>query len=124
MVRSRPARSSPARVILPIDQDRQAPVAVLTEFGARKLLANANTIGQLIFLGGDNFEVIGIIQNESGNAGSIQVPDQDVDVYIPINVALEHFGDICHAAYVRVASRSAWSCTRSSSRSRMCPAWR
>ncbi len=82
------------RVILPVDQDRQAPVAVLTEFGARKLLANANTVGQLIFLGGGNFEVIGIIQNESGNAGNIQVPDQDVDVYIPLDVAMEYFGDI------------------------------
>ena len=82
------------RVILPVDQDRQAPVAVLTEFGARKLLANANTVGQLIFLGGGNFEVIGIIQNESGNAGNIQVPDQDVDVYIPLEVAMEYFGDI------------------------------
>jgi putative ABC transport system permease protein len=82
------------RVILPSDQERQAPVAVLTEFGARKLLANANTIGQLIFLGGDNFEVIGIVQNESGNAGNVQVPDQDVDVYIPIEVAANYFGDI------------------------------
>ncbi len=82
------------RVILPHDRDRQAPVAVLTEFGARKLLANANTVGQLIFLGGDNFEVIGIIRNESGNAGNIQVPDQDVDVYIPIDVAMDYFGDI------------------------------
>jgi putative ABC transport system permease protein len=82
------------RVILPSDQERQAPVAVLTEFGARKLLATANTIGQLIFLGGDNFEVIGIVKSESGHAGSVQVPDQDVDVYVPIEVATEYFGDI------------------------------
>jgi putative ABC transport system permease protein len=82
------------RVILPFDQERQAPVAVLTEFGARKLLATANTIGQLIFLGGDSFEVVGIIKNESGNAGSIQVPDQDVDVYVPLEVAATYFGDI------------------------------
>jgi putative ABC transport system permease protein len=82
------------RVILPYDQERQAPVAVLTEFGARKLLATASTIGQLIFLGGDNFEVIGIIKSEGGNAGSIQVPDQEVDVYIPIEVASTYFGDV------------------------------
>jgi putative ABC transport system permease protein len=82
------------RVILPSDQERQAPVAVLTEFGARKLLANANTIGQLIFLGGDNFEVIGVVQSESGQAGNVQVPDQEVDVYVPIDVATEYFGDI------------------------------
>jgi putative ABC transport system permease protein len=82
------------RVILPSDQERRAPVAVLTEFGARKLLANANTIGQLIFLGGDNFEVIGIVKNEAGHAGNVQVPDRDVDVYVPIEVATEYFGDI------------------------------
>jgi putative ABC transport system permease protein len=90
------------RVILPIDQERQAPVAVLTEFGARKLLATAHTLGQLIFLGGGNFEVIGIVRNESGNAGNIQVPDQDVDVYIPLEVAMNYFGDIS----TRVASGS------------------
>jgi putative ABC transport system permease protein len=82
------------RVILPFDQERQTPVAVLTEFGARKILAAANTVGQLIFLGGDNFEVIGIVKNESGHTGNVQVPDQDVDVYIPIEVATKYFGDI------------------------------
>jgi putative ABC transport system permease protein len=82
------------RVMLPADQERQAPVAVLTEFGARKLLANSSTLGQLLFIGGGTFEVIGIVQSESGNAGNIQVPDQDVDVYIPIEVATTYFGDI------------------------------
>ncbi len=82
------------RVIRPFDEERQAPVAVLTEFGARKLLAAANTIGQLVFIGGDSFEVIGIVKNESGQAGNIQVPDQDVDVYIPLEVAIGYFGDV------------------------------
>jgi putative ABC transport system permease protein len=82
------------RVILPADQDRQSPVAVLTEFGARKILATANTVGQLIFLGGDSFEVVGIVQSEAGHGGNLQVPDQDVDVYVPIEVATKYFGDI------------------------------
>lgn len=90
------------RVILPSDQERWAPVAVLTEFGARKLLATANTVGQLISLGADNFEVIGIVKNESGNAGNLQVPDQDVDVYLPLEVAANYFGDIS----VKVSSGS------------------
>jgi len=38
--------------------------------------------------------VIGIVKNESGHAGNIQVPDQDVDVYVPIEVATKYFGDI------------------------------
>jgi putative ABC transport system permease protein len=82
------------RVILPTDQENRAPVAVLTEFGARKLLATENTIGQTLRIGGNQFEVIGIIQSESGQAGNIQIPDQDIDVYIPLDVAQRYFGDI------------------------------
>lgn len=82
------------RVLLISDKDKQAPVAVLTEFGARKILATENTIGQTIRIGGDNFQVIGIVQSESGQSGHIQVPDQEVDVYIPIEVARRYFGDI------------------------------
>jgi putative ABC transport system permease protein len=82
------------RVILQGDQDQQSPVAVLTEFGARKLLATEGTIGQTLRIGGSQFEVIGIIQSESGQAGNIQIPDQDIDVYIPLEVSQRYFGDI------------------------------
>ena len=82
------------RVILQSDQDKRAPVAVLTEFGARKLLATESTIGQTLRIGGNQFEVIGIIQSESGQAGNIQIPDQDIDVYIPLDVSQRYFGDI------------------------------
>ncbi|MEN6332756.1 MAG: ABC transporter permease [Phycisphaerales bacterium] len=82
------------RVIVKADQDRRAPVAVLTDVGARKILATENSIGQTLRIGGDEFEVIGIIQSESGQAGNIQVPDQEIDVYIPLEVAQRYFGDI------------------------------
>jgi putative ABC transport system permease protein len=82
------------RVLLTSDQEKQAPVAVLTEFGARKILAVESTIGQTVRIGSDQFEVIGIVKSESGQAGNIQIPDQDVDAYIPIEVARRYFGDI------------------------------
>jgi len=82
------------RVLLKSDEEKQAPVAVLTEFGARKILATESTIGQTIRIGGDNFEVIGIVKSESGQAGNIQIPDQDVDAYVSIEVARRYFGDI------------------------------
>lgn len=82
------------RVLLPSDQEKRSPVAVLTEFGARKILATESTIGQTIRIGGDQFEVVGIVKSESGEAGNIQIPDQQVDVYIPIEVARRYFGDI------------------------------
>ena len=82
------------RVLLESDQKKQAPVAVLTEFGARKILATEGTIGQTIRMGSDQFEVVGIVKSESGQAGNIQIPDQEVDAYIPIEVARRYFGDI------------------------------
>jgi len=82
------------RVILQSDQEKRCPVAVLTEFGAQKILATQAVIGQTIRIGGDEFEVIGIVKSESGQAGNIQIPDQEIDVYIPIEVARRYFGDI------------------------------
>jgi len=82
------------RILLEADEQKRAPVAVLTEFGARKLLATQNTIGQTVRIGGNEFEVIGIIRSESGQAGNIQIPDQEADVYISLEVARRYYGDI------------------------------
>ena len=82
------------RVLMPEDDERQAPVAVLTEFGARKILATEHTIGESIRIGGDVFQVVGIVKSEGGQAGNIQIPDQQVDVYISMEVARKYFGDI------------------------------
>lgn len=82
------------RIILRTDQEKRSPVAVLTEFGARKILATQAVIGQTIRIGGNEFEIVGIVKSESGQAGNIQIPDQEIDVYIPIEVASQNFGDI------------------------------
>jgi len=82
------------RVLENKDNDEYAAVAVLTENSARKLLATRNTIGQTIRIGGDLFEVIGIVKSESGQAGNIQVPDLPIDVYIPLSTVQKYFGDI------------------------------
>ena len=81
------------RILQSSDMENHAPVAVLTEFGARRLLAAEHTIGQSLRIGGDYFEIVGIIKSESGKAGNIQIPDQEIDAYIPINVARQYFGD-------------------------------
>lgn len=90
------------RVLRSEDHAQFNPVAVLTEFGARRLLATQSTIGQKIRIGGDTFEVVGIVKSESGKAGNMQIPDQEVDVYIPLSVARHYFGDI----YTRRSSGS------------------
>jgi putative ABC transport system permease protein len=82
------------RVIMQLDQAKLAPVVVLTEFGARKILATEAVLGQTIRIGGKEFEVVGIVRSEGGQAGNIQIPDQDVDAYIPMEVARRYFGDI------------------------------
>src|SRR6056300_1309015 len=89
-----PRTLAAGRVLLPSDEDRGAPVAVLTEFGARKLLANNHSIGQTVKIGGDQFKVIGIVRSETDQGGDIQLPDQQVDVYIPLGVARDYFGDM------------------------------
>jgi len=89
-----PRKVIAGRVLETEDNAEYAAVAVLTENSARKLLATRNTIGQTIRIGGDSFEVVGIVKSEAGQAGNIQVPDLPIDVYIPINTAKKYFGDI------------------------------
>lgn len=76
------------------DNEDYAGVVVLTEYGARRLLATRNTIGQSLRLGSDYFEVIGIVESEGTDSGDIQSLDQNVDAYLPITVAKSRFGDM------------------------------
>lgn len=81
------------RILVPSDVESRAAVAVLTEFGARRLLATNNTIGQNLRIGGDSFQIVGIVHSEGGETADIQLPDQEVDAYIPIDVARIYYGD-------------------------------
>jgi len=82
------------RMLSDLDMARQADVVVLTEHGARRLLATQDTIGQPVRIGGFFFRVIGIVRSEDAPGGSLQSPDRDVDAYIPLIVAQNRFGDI------------------------------
>jgi putative ABC transport system permease protein len=93
------------RVLNARDSAGRRNVVVLTEHGARRLLATGATIGQTLRIGGSIFEVIGIIRSEGGAGGDIRTPDEDVDAYISLELAKERYGDV----YTR---RSAGSYTR------------
>ncbi len=82
------------RTLTPADGKDRAPVAVLTEYGARRLLAGEKTIGQVLRIGSNAFQIVGIVKSEGGEAANIQLPDQQVDAYIPIDVARIYYGDI------------------------------
>ncbi len=82
------------RTLTARDAEKRASVVVLTEYGARRLLATQQTIGKMLRIGGEYYEVIGIVKSESSVGGAIQTPDQEIDAYISIEVARERYGDI------------------------------
>ena len=81
------------RVLTKLDIDKKSSVAVLTEHGARRLLASEGVIGETLRLGSNYYEVVGIVQSESATEGAMQTPDQMTDAYIPLTAAREHIGD-------------------------------
>ncbi len=81
------------RVLTAEDNRRAANPVVLTEHGARRLLAGTHTIGEIIRIGGHHYEVIGIIQSADEEADG-RTPDARVDAYIPIETARHRYGDI------------------------------
>jgi len=81
------------RIMNDADVETHAGIVVLTEHGARRLLATRESIGQPLRLGGAFFEVIGIVQSENSQGGSVQTPDSEIDAYIPLSVARGRFGD-------------------------------
>lgn len=82
------------RVLDQLDLERRRNVVVLTESGARRLLATHHSLGEALRIGGVLFTVIGITTTEEATGGNVQSPDRDVDAYIPMTVARARFGDI------------------------------
>jgi putative ABC transport system permease protein len=81
------------------DSLNHAAVCVLTEHGARKLLANESVVGKSVILGGDYFRVIGVIAGDELAEG-IQTPDLKTDTYVPIKIYTGVFGE---SSYTRTA---------------------
>ncbi len=82
------------RILIESDMVHRSAVAVLTEYGARRLLATRNTIGENIIIGENSFKVVGIVKSESGSGSDVQLPDDKIDAYVPLAVAREYYGDI------------------------------
>jgi len=82
------------RVLLESDMAQRSAVAVLTEYGARRLLATRSSVGENLTIGENSFQVVGIVKSESSLGSDVQLPDQEVDAYIPLEVAKEYYGDI------------------------------
>ena len=78
------------RVLSEEDMRRRSPVCVLTEYGARRLLAGTRILGETLTIGNLPFSVVGLVRNEE-SSGAVQTPDQLVDAYIPLPVCRERF---------------------------------
>ena len=76
------------------DMEGAANVVVLTEHGARHLLAMESAVGTFLRLGQEYFQVVGIVRSESGAGDSMQTPDRETDAYIPLPVARKRYGDV------------------------------
>jgi putative ABC transport system permease protein len=81
------------RVLQARDLAENAAVCVLTESGARRLLAGGPTLGTALVLGDEPFTVVGVVRSE-GDATAAQIPDREIDIYVPITTALERYGEI------------------------------
>ncbi len=92
------------RHLAPGDMSGYNDVVVLTEQGARKLLATRATVGSQVSIGGGSYEVIGIVESagggnngrdgvDAGNSG-LPTPDENVDAYVPLPLLRERLGDL------------------------------
>ena len=82
------------RTLRPSDVDGRAHVAVLTEWGVRRLLATDHAVGETLSLGGNAYEVVGVVRSEEGDGQGMQAPDARTDAYIPLTTARERHGDV------------------------------
>ena len=82
------------RTLSPADEAARAHIAVLTEWGARRLLATEHALGETLTLGGNAYEIVGIVRSEEGDGQGMQAPDARTDAYIPLSTARERHGDV------------------------------
>ena len=76
------------------DVREHASVAILTEWGARRLLANEHAIGETLTVDKSTYQVVGIVRSDAGEGDSTETPDRQTDVYIPLTTARERYGDM------------------------------
>ncbi len=82
------------RALTPQDLDDFASVAVLTEWGARRLMAKEHVIGETLTIDRNTYRIVGIVRSEAGGDGATDTPDQQTDVYIPLTTARQRYGDL------------------------------
>jgi putative ABC transport system permease protein len=86
-------RVGTGRFVDSVDVDRRARVCVIGHELKQRLFRFENPIGRYVKLEGNNFRVIGVMEERVIPSGKkiVSLRDMNQDVYIPITVALEDF---------------------------------
>ncbi|KIH77472.1 putative ABC transport system permease protein [Geoalkalibacter ferrihydriticus] len=76
------------------DEENHAAVVVVTEAVARNLLPLEHPLGSFLQIGGEVFEVVGIVESLGEQTAGVQAPDRQEDVYLPLSTTRERYGDM------------------------------
>ncbi|MDO3379913.1 ABC transporter permease [Geoalkalibacter halelectricus] len=76
------------------DEENRAAAIVVTETVARNLLPLEHPLGSFLQIGGEVFEVVGIVQSLGEQTSGVQAPDRQNDIYLPLSTARERYGDM------------------------------
>jgi putative ABC transport system permease protein len=80
------------RWLTPVDEHRQANVAVLGALAARALFPLDLPLGQTVLCGTDRFEVVGVLQYQG--LSNARGPTLDQCIFVPMSTSRSWFGDI------------------------------
>ena len=82
------------RILTETDEINQAPVIVLTEQLARRLLVRSSVVGEKIEVADRVFTVVGVVRSESREGEVGGTLDEGKDAFIPITTCRSSFGEL------------------------------
>ena len=82
------------RLLVPFDEERRQAVAVITEELVSQLFPLQKVLGNFVRLGGSSYRVVGVVRSNSPGSSKIKSTDSANDIYIPLAVMRERYGDI------------------------------
>jgi putative ABC transport system permease protein len=82
------------RLLTQFDVSQRLAVAVITDKLARQLFPLQEVIGNFVRVEGNCYRVVGVVRSGGQGGDKVQLPDSDNDVYLPLAVLRESYGDI------------------------------
>ena len=82
------------RLLTPLDAYEHMNVAVVSESLARQLFPLQEVLGNFVRVGGNCYRIVGVVRGSGLTGKKVQAADQEQDIYIPLEVMRENYGDI------------------------------